>query len=64
VNTETLVETEELSVVRVMGRPRGPEDDRHRKAVVFVGVETSTGQLVGLLRDAAERLEQTLGFAE
>ena len=37
--TEALVETAELSIVRVHGRPREPEQGRHRKAVVFVGVE-------------------------
>ena len=57
---ETLVETEELSIVRVHGRPREPEQGRHRRAVVYVGVETPNRQLVGLLRDAAERLEKTL----
>jgi hypothetical protein len=58
------VETEELSVVRVMGRPREPLEGRHRRAVVYVGVEVSTGQLVGLLRDAADRLAKTLGVQE
>ena len=61
VRTETLVETEELSVVRVMGRPREPVDGRHRKALVSVGVEVSNAQLIWLLRDAANRLAKTLG---
>ncbi len=61
--TETVCETEELVVVRVHGRPREPEQGRHRKVVAYVGVETSTGQLVGLLRDAADRLAKTLGDA-
>lgn len=62
--TETLIETAEITVARVMGRPRAPEDGRHRKAVVFVGVEVSTPQVVGLLRDAADRLAKTLQVVE
>lgn len=59
--TETLVETESLSIVRLRHRPREPLEGRHRKALVYVGVEVSTPQVISLLLDAADRLQRTLG---
>jgi hypothetical protein len=58
VKTEALIETAELSIVRVHGRPREPEQGRHRRAIVYCSVTTSTGELIRLLRDAAAALEE------
>jgi hypothetical protein len=64
VKTEALVETAEMSVVRVNGQVREPQEGHHRRLVVFVGPTTSPGQAVALLRDAADRLAKTLQVVE
>lgn len=53
----TVILTEHCVVHRLNGRPRDPEDGRHRRVVVFTGPMVSRGELAGLLRDVADRLE-------
>lgn len=54
---ELLLATATISAYRFRGRPRDPEDGRHRAVVVFAEPTMTPHRLAMLLRDAADRLE-------
>jgi hypothetical protein len=56
-NVERLVETSDVAAFRVHGRPRDPENGRHRQVVAFSAATVSPIRLAGYLRELATLIE-------
>lgn len=58
--TERLFESEDVSVVRLNGRPRAAISGRHKSLIAYVGTTVSVAETIRLLRETAEMLARTL----
>lgn len=59
-NVELLVETQDVAVLKLNGRPRSGLDGRHKRLVVYAGATVNAVEVARLLHDAASRIEKTL----